>query len=67
MREGIMKTDEMDEPHPYMGRVDKSNMEPIKDFYPLGDLDFKPQSLKMIRTASVPQLAEEARRLFINS
>jgi hypothetical protein len=59
MREGLMKTDEMDEPHPYMGRVGKSNMEPIKDFYPLGDLDFKPQSLKMIQTASVPQLANE--------
>ena len=62
-----MKTDEMDEPHPYMRRVGKSNMEPIKDFYPLGDLDFKPQSLKMVRKASVPKLAKEARRLFIDS
>jgi len=59
MREGLMKTDEMDEPHPYMGRVSKINMEPKKNFYPLGDLDFKPQSLKMIQTASVPQLANE--------
>ena len=59
MVEGLMKTDEMDEPHPYMGRVSKSNMEPLKNFYPLGDLDFKPQSLKMIQTAGVPQLANE--------
>jgi hypothetical protein len=42
-----------------MGRVSKINMEPQKDFYPLGDLDFKPQSLKMIQTATVPQLANE--------
>ena len=59
MREGLMKTDEMDEPHPYMGRVSKINMEPKKDFYPLGDLDYKPQPLKMIQTANVPQLANE--------
>lgn len=59
MREGLMKTDEMDEPHPYMGRVSKMNMEPKKNFYPLGDLDFKPQPLKIIRTAGVPQLANE--------
>jgi beta-galactosidase len=59
MREGLMKTDEMDEPHPYNGRVSKSNMEPEKNFYPLGSLDFNPQSLKMIREAGVPQLANE--------
>jgi hypothetical protein len=52
-------SDEMDEPHPYMGRVSKSNMEPLKEFYSLGDLDFKPQSLKMIQMASAPQLANE--------
>ena len=52
-----MKTDEMDEPHPYMGRVNRSNMEPKKNFYPLGDLDFKPKSLKIIHDAGVPQLA----------
>ena len=57
MREGLMKTDEMDEPHPYMGRVNRSNMEPKKNFYPLGDLDFKPKSLKIIHDAGVPQLA----------
>jgi hypothetical protein len=59
MREGIMKSDEMDEPHPYMGRVNGMQMKPVKDFYPLGNLDFKPQSIKMIQEAGVPQLANE--------
>jgi beta-galactosidase len=58
MREGIMKTDEMDEPHPYQGRA-SANQVPVKDFYPLGNLDFKPEALKIIRAAGVPQLANE--------
>jgi beta-galactosidase len=58
MREGLMKTDEMDEPHPYQGRV-SANQEPNKDFYPLGNLDFKPEALKMIKAAGVPQLVNE--------
>jgi len=58
MREGLMKTDEMDEPHPYHGRV-SANQVPGKDFYPLGNLDFKPEALQMIKAASVPQLANE--------
>jgi len=58
MREGLMKTDEMDEPHPYQGRV-SVNQSPVKDFYPLGNLDFKPDALKMIKAAVVPQLANE--------
>lgn len=59
MVEGLMKTDEMDEPHPYMGRVKNGKMEPKKGYYPLGDLDFKPQQLKKIQSAGVPQLANE--------
>jgi beta-galactosidase len=58
MREGLMKTDEMDEPHPYQGRA-SANQVPVKDFYPLGNLDFKPEALQMIRKAGVPQLANE--------
>jgi len=58
MREGLMKTDEMDEPHPYQGRA-SANQIPVKDFYPLGNLDFKPEALQMIRKAGVPQLANE--------
>jgi beta-galactosidase len=58
MREGLMKTDEMDEPHPYQGRA-SANQIPSKDFYPLGNLDFKPEALQMIKKAGVPQLANE--------
>jgi hypothetical protein len=58
MRESLMKTDEMDEPHPYQGRV-SANQVPVKDFYPLGNFDFKPEALKMIKAAGVPQLANE--------
>jgi hypothetical protein len=58
MSEGIMKSDEMDEPHPYQGRANV-NQAPVKDFYPLGSLDFKPEILKTIRAAGVPQLVNE--------
>ncbi len=58
MREGLMKTDEMDEPHPYQGRA-SVNQVPVKDFYPLGSLDFKPEAIQMIKAAGVPQLANE--------
>jgi beta-galactosidase len=58
MKEGLMKTDEMDEPHPYQGRA-SANQVPDKDFYPLGNLDFKPEMLKTIKVAGVPQLANE--------
>jgi hypothetical protein len=58
MREGLMRTDEMDEPHPYQGRV-SANQTPVKDFYPLGNLDYKPEALKMIKAAGVPQLTNE--------
>jgi hypothetical protein len=59
MREGIMKSDEMDEPHPYEGRIISSEKGLEKTSYPLGNLDYKPQALKMIRDAGVPQLANE--------
>ena len=59
MREGLMKTDEMDEPHPYMGRMSGKEDGSEKNFYPLGNLDYKPQPLKMIREAGVPQLVNE--------
>jgi beta-galactosidase len=59
MVEGVMKSDEMDEPHPYMGRVNSSMIEAKKDFYPLGNLDYKPRALKTIQKAGVPQLANE--------
>ena len=59
MREGLMKTDEMDEPHPYMGRMSGKEDGSEKDFYPLGNLDYKPQALQMIREAGVPQLVNE--------
>ena len=59
MREGLMRTDEMDEPHPYMGRMSGKEDGSEKDFYPLGNLDYKPQALQMIREAGVPQLVNE--------
>lgn len=59
MREGLMEADEMDEPHPYEGRINSTQKESDKNVYPLGDLDFKPHALKMIQESDVPQLANE--------
>ena len=59
MREGLMKADEMDEPHPYEGRIIANEKGSEKTSYPLGNLDYKPYSLKMIQESSVPQLANE--------
>jgi hypothetical protein len=59
MREGMMLKDEMDEPHPYQGRVIRSRDGSKKIIYPLGNLDFKPAALKTIQEAGVPQLANE--------
>jgi beta-galactosidase len=59
MREGLMKADEMDEPHPYEGRIIASEKGSDKTSYPLGNLDYKPNALKMIQKSSVPQLANE--------
>ena len=59
MSEGLMKSDEMDEPHPYQTRIVYSEKGSESTSYPLGNLDFKPQILKIIREARVPQLANE--------
>jgi beta-galactosidase len=59
MHEDIMKSDEMDEPHPYEGRIISTEKGSEKTSYPLGDLDYKPEILKMIRNAGVPQLVNE--------
>jgi hypothetical protein len=59
MREDLMKSDEMDEPHPYEGRIVSSEEGLEKTEYPLGNLDYKPHALKMIKEAGVPQLANE--------
>ncbi len=54
-----MTFDEMDEPHPYQGRI--SSMQPGsgKDFYPLGNLDFKPGILRNIQESGSAQLVNE--------
>jgi len=59
MREGLMKSDEMDEPHPYEGRIISNEKGSETTSYPIGNLDYKPEALKMIREAGVPQLANE--------
>jgi beta-galactosidase len=59
MRGGLMNADEMDEPHPYEGRIIANEKGAEKTSYPLGNLDYKPHSLKMIQESSVPQLANE--------
>jgi len=59
MHEDLMKSDEMDEPHPYEGRIIRNEKGSEKTSYPLGNLDYKPEILKMIRKAGVPQLVNE--------
>lgn len=59
MREGVMKSDEMDEPHPYEGRIVSNQHGMETTDYPIGDLDYKPEELRMIREAGVPQLVNE--------
>jgi hypothetical protein len=59
MREGLMKSDEMDEPHPYQTRIVYSEKGSESTTYPLGNLDYKPEILKIIKEAHVPQLANE--------
>jgi hypothetical protein len=61
---GYMKTedmplDEMDEPHPYQGRIREKGPASKDNFYPLGDLDYKPARVKEIQDASTVQLANE--------
>jgi hypothetical protein len=49
----------MDEPHPYYGRVSDIQQGATKNFYPLGNLDFKPSHLKDIQQSSSAQLVNE--------
>jgi len=59
MHEGLMRTDEMDEPHPYEARIIHTEKGLETTTYPLGNLDYKPQMLKIVQEAGVPQLANE--------
>lgn len=59
MREDLMNSDEMDEPHPYEGRIVSGDKNMETTTYPLGNLDYKPDILRMIREAGVPQLVNE--------
>ncbi len=54
-----MGQDEMDEPHPYMGRSSSLEPESATDFYPLGNLDYKPEILRNIQESSTAQLVNE--------
>jgi beta-galactosidase len=54
-----MQLDEMDEPHPYMGRISSLQPGSNKNFYPLGNLDYKPDILMDIRESSSAQLVNE--------
>jgi hypothetical protein len=59
MTDDQMAQDEMDEPHPYQGRVDLSRPYTEKDFYPLGNLDFRPGILRNIQASTSVQLVNE--------
>jgi hypothetical protein len=54
-----MTLDEMDEPHPYQGRLSWNKPETEANFYPLGNLDYKPEELMKIQEASSAQLVNE--------
>ena len=54
-----MALDEMDEPHPYYGRVSNIQQGAAKNFYPVGNLDFKPSHLQNIQQSSSAQLVNE--------
>ena len=54
-----MTLDEMDEPHPYQGRISSKQPGSNKNFYPLGNLDFKPGILRNIQESSSAQLVNE--------
>jgi beta-galactosidase len=59
MSGGLMAQDEMDEPHPYQGRIRELQPGANKDFYPLGKLDFKPGNLQRTYEESPAQLVNE--------
>ncbi|MBC7889676.1 MAG: glycoside hydrolase family 2 [Ferruginibacter sp.] len=54
-----MAMDEMDEPHPYQGRISDKQPGSNKNFYPLGNLDFKPGAVTNIQESSSAQLVNE--------
>jgi beta-galactosidase len=54
-----MNEDEMDEPHPYQGRRNPSRPYTEKEFYQLGNLDYKPAILRNIQQSKSAQLANE--------
>jgi beta-galactosidase len=59
MKSEEMPLDEMDEPHPYQGRIREKGPASKSNFYPLGDLDFKPARIEEIQEASTVQLVNE--------
>ena len=59
MKSEEMPLDEMDEPHPYQGRIREKGPASKTNFYPLGDLDFKPARIQEIQEASTVQLVNE--------
>jgi len=54
-----MALDEMDEPHPYQGRVSPEHPYTEVNFYPLGNLDYKPEVIRDIQQAGSAQLVNE--------
>ncbi len=54
-----MGQDEMDEPHPYQGRISENQPGSTKNFYPLGNLDYKPGSIRTIQESGSAQLVNE--------
>jgi hypothetical protein len=54
-----MAINEMDEPHPYQGRIWSTQLGATQEFYPLGNLDWKPVSILDIQRASSAQLVNE--------
>ena len=54
-----MTMDEMDEPHPYQGRVSREHPYTENNFYPLGNLDYKPQVIRDIKESGAAQLVNE--------
>ncbi|MGQ8335349.1 sugar-binding domain-containing protein [Sunxiuqinia sp. A32] len=54
-----MQNDEMDEPHPYQGVISWIQPGANRNVYPLGNLDFKPESLVEIQQSGSAQLVNE--------
>ena len=53
-----MTMDEMDEPHPYQGRIGNQPAS-ASNFYPLGDLDYKPNIIRNTQESGSAQLVNE--------